>query len=416
MLAVNRHKFYFFIVVASLVSCLEIFASASECSKEALLREECNYSKAIQKRDCLKAQIAKFKNCEQKIKDLDRDLAVKITKKSNAVIDPLRVEKALHTQKLYEFRKILERHHIEVKFTATTFVSFVKNFNEYRSSEIEIQKKLKKIFESASECENHLHLVGIRFSAEMLLREEQAKSSRMIQSSPIFVSEFQEKANSLQNRFVEYREFIDKKNLKDSIPTYDKEITFSRGVEKYTVDRIGKLENSIRALVQEINAKMAVLQKKKINADQEKDFKLANDISKEFQFYNYVSQLIQDAFLRTERSNYQSFEFYGARFKGVQKFMTLAAICTADSLNQPQNEWLGLGCKRYEEYLPHATKSLAIRYAKNIKLVLTNISWDKPDLKESKEILDALNHGNLERAIELYDQLLVDLGNNTVKP
>jgi hypothetical protein len=55
---------------------------AESCSKEELLEEECEYENAVQKRDCLKAQIAKFEECERKVAALDQELAEKIIEKS----------------------------------------------------------------------------------------------------------------------------------------------------------------------------------------------------------------------------------------------------------------------------------------------------------------------------------------------
>lgn len=55
---------------------------AESCSKEELLQEDCEYENAIQKRDCLKEQIAKFKECERKVQALDQELAEKIKEKS----------------------------------------------------------------------------------------------------------------------------------------------------------------------------------------------------------------------------------------------------------------------------------------------------------------------------------------------
>jgi hypothetical protein len=303
-----------------------------------------------------------------------------------------------------------------MKFTSSSFVSFVKFFtNEYKASEVKIQPKLHKIAQSASECENHLNLINIRFSAESFLREEQNQSIRISQSASIFSVEFQEKANLLWESLKEYGDFIEKNTLKPSIPNYVQEIDLALGIEKYAVTRISKLEDSVRKLVHQIDAKMVVLQKKFLEEEQKKDFKLAHDIAKEAEFYKYVVQLIDDALLKMDRSKIQGFEFFGARFKAVNKFMTLESLCSSDALSQPQNEWLIWGCKSYEEYLPRAKSHLTKRYARNIKMALTSLSLGQPDLKEASEILAALNQGNLERAIEMYDQLLVSLEKDLVK-
>jgi hypothetical protein len=224
----------------------------------------------------------------------------------------------------------------------------------------------------------------------------------------MYLLEFQNRANALQEKLKEYSEFIYKNALKPSIPAYEKEKAFAQGIEKYAVERVSSLEDGVRRLVQQINAKMAALEKKKIDGDKEKDFKLANDISKETEFHKYVVKLIDDAFLKIDRPKV-GFEFLGSRLKGVKKFMTLASLCSPESLAQPQNDWFVWGCKRYEEYLPQAKKNLTILYTRKIKLGLTTMELDNPDLSTFSEIRSALAQNNLERAIDLYDQLLRDL-------
>lgn len=418
MVSVNKKMTLFCTLIIFICNSKTFAISDAElCSKEALLSEECHYTNAEQKRDCLTVQVKKIKTCEQKVAALDQQLVKVAMEKGLATIDSLKIEKAVVLQKLKEFERILERHNADMKFTSVGFVRFVKTFtNEYRASEAQIQSKLQKIVQSASECQNHLDLINIRFSAENFLREEQTKGRQIGQSASEFNVEFQEKANSLWERLKEYSPFIDKNTLKASIPNYEQERDLAQGLEKYAVLRLSKVEDSVSKLIHQINAKIVVLQKKKLEEDKKRDFKLSNDIAKETEFHKYVVKLIDDAFLKTERSKFQKFEFYGARFKGMQKFMTLGSLCSSESLSQARNDWLVWGCERYEEYLPKAKKKLESLYAKNIKRTLTDISWDKPDLQESSEILTALSQGNLERAIEMYDQLLISLEKMLVTP
>ena len=81
-----KRKIHFLLCIAALSCHSEIYASsdAEACSKQELLQEECDYQNAVQKRDCLQAQIAKIKECERKVNELDEQLVEKIKEKANA--------------------------------------------------------------------------------------------------------------------------------------------------------------------------------------------------------------------------------------------------------------------------------------------------------------------------------------------
>lgn len=106
-----------------LISCLtsNLFAidfRVDDCT-DASLKLSCQNNRAEDQATCLRIRIEKIKECNSRMDDYEEQLQQwiykKIQEKGQGVIDPLKVQKVKHLQKMKELKQILKWHDLNVR-------------------------------------------------------------------------------------------------------------------------------------------------------------------------------------------------------------------------------------------------------------------------------------------------------------
>lgn len=396
----------FILNVSFLLSSHPALASSDICS-ETKLTKTCELANAERKKSCLAHLISDIKKCQKELVNIESEMGNQVSKKGKETIDPLKIEKTLVLIKMQEFEAILAWHQIDIKTIAKDFVDFIKTSEKYKSSEASRYSQLRSLYSRTAKNEDYLQLIQIRFGAQTLVHEERNQSLRIIPIAHSYILKFQEKEKFILEKLLEYKEFIEKNQLKSLIPKYEYEIKLAKSIVDYSIKRLDLIVSRVDDFVLQLTVKIQLMEKKTLLDQQVKDFKLANDISKETEFHKQVSKMLQDAFAISD-IKVQGFEYLGYKHRAMEKFLTLSEVCSQESLNNPSHDWLLWGCKSFHENESRARNYLSTQLPKAIKMTLNIIETDKSDKDTGsrKKILDLLNQGQVAMAVDHYDQFL----------
>lgn len=402
-----------FVALSFVIFAFQAYAvNVEDCTSEKL-NQSCHYENAHAQLNCLKSRIKLFQDCEAKMAEYDsllkKRIKQKIEEKGKRVLDPLNEEKADHLTKLKQMESILRWHDENLKGTAVTFVRFTKDFtNSYKASEPGIHDKFQQFWRSINGVKNYLDLINVRIAVRSFLLDEQSRSAQFVSRGTRLIADLQAIESFIKEKLAQYKDYFEKNEFPEA-PSYVLEIGFARSVASYAQARAGKIEDESRKILQTIDMKIAELEKAKLREDKKHDFREASLIERETSFHAQVVQLVDNALIKEDISQYHNMPFLGARFSGIQQLLALDSICTPQNTHQAGNEWLGWGCEKYEDFKDVAKNRLSSEFPAMIRTTLESLDTGKPRVETNQklEILESLQRGNLEQAIRLYDQLLI---------
>lgn len=391
--------------------------NVEDCTSEKL-NQSCNYENAHAQLNCLKSRIKQFQDCQAKLEEYDGVLhsriKQKIEEKGKKVTDPLKEEKADHLAKLKQLESILRWHDENLRGTAVTFARFTKEFtNSYKASEQSIQGKFQQFWNSVNEVKNYLDLIKIRFAVRSFLLDEQSQNTQFVSRSTRLIADLQAVESFIKEKLAQYKTYLEKNSFPEA-PSYTREIGFARAVAGYAQTRVAKVEDESRKILQSIDIIILEMEKTKLREDKKRDFKEAKLIERETSFHAQVVQLVDNALIKEDVSQYHNAQFLGARFNGIQQLLALDSICNPENMRQPGNEWLGWGCKKYNDFRDTAKNRLSSEFPTVIRATLESMDTEKPQFEVSQKlaIIESLKLGNLEQAVGFYDKMLIRIAQN----
>ena len=286
-------------------------------------------------------------------------------------------------------------------------MQFTKEFNNsYKASEPSIQSKFQQFWKSVNGIKNYLDLINVRFSVRSFLLDEQSRSAQFVSRSTRLIADLQGVESFIKEKLTQYKTYLEKNSFPEA-PSYSWEIGYARAIADYAQARVGKVEDESRKILQTIDTKMLELETAKLRADKKQNFREAKLIEKETGFHAQVVQLVDNALIKEDVSQFHNAQFLGARFNGIQQLLALDSVCSPD--NRPGNEWLSWGCEKYEGFRDTAKNKLSSEFSAIIRTVLESLDIERPlsEANQKLAIIESLQQGNLEQAINLYDKLLI---------
>lgn len=404
----------FFIASCFATNVLAVEFRFEDCSDPSL-KQSCQYVRAEDQVSCLRSRVQKIKECNSRMDDYEKQLQdwvyKKVQEKGQGVVDPLKIEKVKHLQKMKELEHLLKWHDLNVKSTSQSLVALVKDFTEsYRKKEGATLKKLQGLMDETLSTKEYLDLIQTRFELHSLLTDEKNLNQVYLDRSVQNVVELQAIERFLAEKIKDYKDYLKETNMTEEVPKFEKELSIARSIGDYAQQRSSQIEAIGRKISQHITQQIAEKEKLKLQNDKDEDFKVSRHAEREVIFHEEMTQKIRDALLMSERSTFYDYEFLGARYKHIQNLLTMESVCSEENLSVSAHKWMVWACDTYKKHVPTAKKYLNKVYPSTMKNALQTMEWDKPDFKknEIKKIRDFLNDGNLIRAIESYDDLLKD--------
>jgi len=398
---------------------LAVFCSTAISSNFALegcsstqLNQPCQHQNAQQQVNCLSSRIAKIKECNNRVADYENQLKAlvkkKVEEKGSLVIDPLKKAQVNHLEKMKELESILKWHDSNMESSSEEYVRLAKDFlNSYKNSEKTIEAKFQEIARSTQEVKDYLDLINIRFDIRTLQRNEESQAHRFIARSTRLIGQLQAIESFVRGALSGYAEYLDKNDLSSKIPSFTDEIDFARGVVEYAKARVAVIDSEVTQIIQRIDANIIEAERLALQRAKEIDFKDSRFIEREKSFLRDVNQLVDDALIESDLSEFCHFEYLGARYKGLERLLTLDSVCSLDNLNHTQNDWLVWGCGKYEQVRELARNQMVTQLPLMMKAALSNMEVEF-QIEQRITLLMDLDAGKLEKAVETYDRLLSD--------
>ena len=412
-------NFKYFVLSSCLTSNLFAIDFRLEDCSDASLKQGCQYTRAEDQVNCLRGRVQKIKECNSRMDDYEKQLQEWVYKsvqeKGQGVIDPLKIEKVKHLQKMKELEQLLKWHDINVKSTSEKLVILVKDFTEsYRKNESASVKSLQYLMDETLRVKDYLDLIQVRFELQSLLADEKSLNQLYLDRSVQIVVELQGIEHFLNEKIKEYKDYLQETNLTESIPKFEKELSIARSIGDYAQRRASQIEGIGTKISQHITQQLAEKEKLKLREQRDEDFKVSRHVERETVFYEEMTQKIRNALLLSERSAFYDFEFLGARYKHIQTLLNMKSVCSEENLRAPNHNWMVWACGKFKDHAPTAQEYLSKVYPKTMKNALQTMEWERPEFKkdEIKKVRDFLHDGDLIRAIESYDDLLKDFSSS----
>lgn len=383
-----------------------------DCSSNNL-NLSCMQENAQQQVNCLSIRINKINECNARVdayeKQLQSLIQKKVEEKGLLIIDPLKMDKANHLEKMRELENIMKWHDSNVHATSEEFVLFTKDFaDSYKKEEGQIQERFQAFWDRVLAVSDYLDFINIRFAVRSLLLQEQSRGHHFVSKSTRLIHELQAIERFVKEKLKEYDEYFDKNGLDNVVPGFTQEVEFARGVALYAQTRTGRIEDESRKIIQHIDGKLLQMQKAKLQQHKACDFKEAKFIERERSFHAQVSQLVDNALIKSDPSKFLAYEYLAARYKGIKQLLSIDSVCEAENLSKADNNWLAWGCEKYSELKEIAEERLATEIPDAIKAALSSMELERPafEINQRIAVFESLQAGNLERAVDLYDDLL----------
>jgi hypothetical protein len=385
-----------------------------DCSN-AQLNQPCQFQNAQQQVNCLSSRVAKIQECNNRVSNYEAQLKAliqkKVEEKGLAIVDPLKKAKANHLQKMKEFESIMKWHDANLKSSSKEYVRFVKEFLEsYKSSEKQVEDKFKAFSSSISEVKDYLDLINLRFDVQTLQRDEASLANRFIAQSTRLMGELRAVEIFIGDKLSEYSEYLNENYFSSKIPRFFNEIEFARGVAEYAQARAAAIDGEVTRIIQRIDGSIVEHEKLKLQRDKQIDFKDSRFIAREKAFLRDVNQLVDDALIKSDPSQFAHYEYLGARYKGLERLLTIDNVCTPENVNNAQNDWLVWGCEKYGQMREFSRNRMETQLPLMMKAAMSNLEAERPQFQIEKRnsVIKNLDAGKIERAIEVYDQVLSD--------
>lgn len=178
-------------------------------------------------------------------------------------------------------------------------------------------------------------------------------------------------------------------------------------MKSYAASRLAANQKTIDDLSEKIDLQVEQVITLRVNAASEKLRASAAHAKSSLDFAKKIQSFISPAFAMAPNSGVSEMQFFSAKVKAIRAYQDSDRTCQREKIAS----WMVTGCALSKRYRENATELLEQALPDSIRFNTIYIQSSFPSVEDKvlKQITDELDKGNIDKAAELNDALLMRL-------